>query len=417
MHYTLHMTPRCNLRCDYCYVNHDEENESKSACAESARVGVINGDSANNNVANSDAANIDTTGSNAACNDMTGVDMTRETARAVVDLAGWEAKRAGLIFFGGEPLLLRDLIIDTVAYAHSCEHNGGCRYFFKITTNGLLLDDSFLDFACRENLFIALSIDGVKEAHDAHRVDCSGRGSYDRVKNAARRLLAVKPYSPAMMTIRPDTLPFYAAGVESLFSLGFAYIIASLDYSADWEETYLAELERQYQLLAQLYERKTLAEEKFYFSPFEVKISSHINNRTYCHERCELGLRQLSVGPDGTLYPCVQFVGDRKFRLGDVLSGIDEKARQALYHRNEVEKPGCDRCVIKARCNHHCACLNRQATGSIDEVSPMLCAHERIVLPIADQLAERLYTKGSAIFIQKQYNDFYPLLSYVEDRN
>ena len=392
MHYTLHMTPRCNMRCDYCYVNHG------------------------------DAASIDTTGSNAAGSDMTvddmaGVDMTRETARAVVDLAGKSANRAGLIFFGGEPLLLRDLIIDTVAYAHFCERKGGCRYFFKITTNGLLLDDSFLDFACRENLFVALSIDGVKEAHDAHRLDCGGKESYERVKDAAQRLLAVKPYSPAMMTIRPDTLPFYAAGVESLFSLGFSYIIASLDYSADWEEKHLAELERQYQLLAQLYEHKTLAEEKFYFSPFEVKISSHINNRTYCHERCELGLRQLSVGPDGTLYPCVQFVGDRKFRLGDVQSGIDEKTRQALYHRNEAEKPGCDRCAIKARCNHHCACLNRQATGSIDEVSPMLCAHERIVLPIADQLAERLYTKDSAIFIQKQYNDFYPLLSYVEDRN
>ena len=367
MHYTLHLTGRCNLRCDYCYVNH-------------------------------------------------GGDMTYETARAVVDLAGRDAKRAGLIFFGGEPLLFRELITDTVAYAHSCEKNGGCRYFFKITTNGLLLDDDFLDFAKRENLFIALSIDGVKEAHDAHRKDCDGRGSYDRVVDAARRLLLVKPYSSALMTIRPDTLPLYAAGVESLFSLGFAYVIASLDYSANWQETDLPELERQYKLLAEIYERKTLAEDKFYFSPFEVKISSHINNRTYCRERCELGLRQLSVGPDGVLYPCVQFVGDPAFQLGDVHRGIEEAVRQKLYTRNETEKPGCDRCAIRVRCNHYCACLNRQATGSIDGISPMLCAHERIVLPIADELAERLYHRGSALFIQKQYNDLYPLLSLAEDR-
>jgi uncharacterized protein len=45
----------------------------------------------------------------------------------------------------------------------------------------------------------------------------------------------------------------------------------------------------------------------------------------------------------------------------------------------------------------------------------MLCAHARIVLPIADRLAGRLYQKGSAIFIQKHYNDFYPLASLVED--
>ena len=133
-------------------------------------------------------------------------------------------------------------------------------------------------------------------------------------------------------------------------------------------------------------------------------------------KRCELGLRQLSVGPDRTLYPCVQFVGDPAFRLGDVHQGIDEAARQALYTRNEEEKPGCERYGIRARCNHYCACLNRQATGSIDEVSPMQCAHERIVLPIADRLAERLYNQGSALFIQKQYNDFYPLASLAEDR-
>jgi uncharacterized protein len=382
------MTARCNLRCSYCYVNHGGAGKPAVEITEKA-----SGETAGRTV-----------------------DMSEETARMTVDLAGRETKRAGLIFFGGEPLLLRGLITDTVAYARFRERSGGCRYFFKITTNGLLLDDSFLSFARREGLFIALSMDGIKEAHDAHRRDADGCGSYDRVVDAARRLLTVKPYSPALMTIRPDTLPFYAAGVESLFSLGFKYVIASLDYSADWQELHLPELERQYRLLAKLYERKTLAEEKFYFSPFEVKISSHINNRTYCHERCELGLHQLSVGPDGSLYPCVQFVGDPAFRLGDVRSGVDESARQALYKRTEAEKPGCDRCAIRPRCNHYCACLNRQATGSIDEVSPMLCAHERIVLPIADELAERLYNRGNALFIQKQYNDFYPLLSLAEDR-
>jgi len=342
--------------------------------------------------------------------------MTFDTSRAVVDLASHDTKRAGLIFFGGEPLLLRNIIEETVAYARSIERKSECRYFFKITTNGLLLDDDFLDFARREGLFIALSIDGTNEAHDKHRKDKKGCGSYDKVADSARRLLAVKPYSPALMTILPDTLSQYATGVQALFSLGFKYVIASLDYSADWREEHLPELEYQYKLIADIYEQKTHAEDKFYFSPFEVKISSHINSKTYCHERCELGLRQLSVGPDGTLYPCVQFVGDAEFTLGDVYNGIDEKVRQALFSRNETEKPGCDICTIRTRCNHYCACLNRQATGSIDKISPMLCAHERIVLPVADELAERLYKKDSAIFIQKQYNDFYPLLSLAEDK-
>lgn len=380
MHYTLHMTTRCNMRCSYCYVM---SGKCGGACGEQA-----------------DADS----------------DMSRETIRAAVRLAERSGKRAGLIYFGGEPLLMRDLIEDTIAYARRQEKKNGSKYFFKVTTNGLLLDDSFIELACREDIFIALSLDGTQQAHDAHRRDAGGQGSYSRVKDAAQRLLRKKPYSPALMTVRPDTLPLYAGGVEELFALGFEYVIPTLDYSADWDEQHLPELTKQYKLLAKLYEKKTLAEEKFYLSPFEVKISSHINSRTYCHERCELGQRQLSVGPDGTLYPCVQFVGDAEFKVGDVYNGIDETARARLYTRNETEKPGCDRCAIRARCNHYCACLNRQATGSIDEISPMLCAHERIVLPIADDLAGRLYQRGSALFIQKQYNDFYPLLSLAEDK-
>ena len=368
MHFTLHLTARCNLRCSYCYVDHDDR------------------------------------------------EMSWETARATVELAGRSAKRAGLVFFGGEPLLRRDLVYATVAYARAREDELGCRFFFKITTNGLLLDSEFLDFACREDLFIALSLDGSKEAHDLHRRDAQGQDSYCAATKTARKLLALKPYSTALMTVSPDTLSRYADGVEELFNLGFLYVIPSLDYSANWQEEDLPELTRQYEKLAELYERKTLAEDKFYFSPFEVKISSHVNSKSYCHERCELGLRQLSVGPEGKLYPCIQFVGDPEFVIGNVWEGIDEALRQALYERNEEEKPGCDRCGIRARCNHYCACLNRQATGSIDLVSPMLCAHERIVLPIADRLAERLFHQGNALFVQKHYNDFFPLLSLIEDR-
>ena len=357
MFYILHTTARCNLRCSYCYVNHDD------------------------------------------------IDMTVETARAVVDLAEMCAKRAGLFFFGGEPLLMKELIYETVAYANERKRN--CSYFFKITTNGLLLDDEFIDFARRESILISLSLDGLKESHDAHRQDAEGHGCYDKVVSASQRLLSVKPYSQGLMTVLPDTVGLYAAGVDALFNLGFCYVATSLDYSADWREEHLPELTRQYEALADLYERKSLAEEKFFFGPFEEKIISYVNNRNLCHERCELGFHHASVGTDGTLYPCIQFVGNKTFNLGNVYDGVDETSRQAIYALGNQKKPGCDRCAIRARCNHACACINWQATGSINKVPPMLCAHERIVLPIVDSLAERLYKKGSMRFVQKHYDNFY----------
>ncbi|MCL1895798.1 MAG: SPASM domain-containing protein [Clostridiales bacterium] len=344
--------------------------------------------------------------------------MSAATVKKTIDMAIQSGdRRLGLIFFGGEPLLCRGLIEEAVEYSsEKARASGRERFFYKITTNGLLLDDAFLQYARKNDIFIALSIDGIEKAHDAHRRDKGGGPTHSMAVAAAERLLRIFPYSPALMTVNPDTVKHYAESAEYLYSLGFRYLVCSLNFAAEWDGPALRELKRQYKRLASFYYAHTLAEDKFYMSPFDVKISSHIHNRTYCHERCELGQRQLSVAPDGGIYPCVQFAGDAEYRIGDVYGGLDETARQALYTRNETEKPGCDACSIQKRCNHYCACLNKQATGSIDAVSSVLCAHERIILPIADRVAARLYKKRSPMFIQKHYNDLYPLVSLAEDR-
>mgnify|MGYP005850284173 CR=1 FL=1 len=371
MHYTLHLTNGCNLRCHYCYVHKQSRK-----------------------------------------------DMALSTAEAVVDRAAKRGAKVGLSFFGGEPLLKKELIRNTVRYAKEREEKTGCAFHFKITTNGTLLDEEFLDFCAKNRIMVALSMDGTKEAHDAHRMTNEGEGSFERVKKAAGMLLKYQPYAPAMMVVNPDTVHLYAEGVQNLFDTGFRYLICSLNYGreARWSDAHMEELERQFSLISEMYERWTLAEEKFYFSPFEVKMRSHIDGDGYCEERCQLGLRQLSVDADGRLYPCVQFVGEEEYCVGDVFTGIDEKRRKALYLKAEKTSGACEGCAIRKRCNHHCGCLNKQATGDINGISPVLCAHERLALAAVDRTANRLFEKGSNMFLQKQYNDMYPLISLIEDR-
>jgi uncharacterized protein len=350
--------------------------------------------------------------------------MTFETVKAAVALATDALKREsrdqslGVIFFGGEPLLKRELIAETVRHCRNIEAETGQFFHFKITTNGLLLDEDFLTHPDTSEIFVALSHDGVKPAHDANRVDLAGNSSFDCLSPVIDLLLRHKPYAPVMMVVTPQTVAHYADSVKFLFDRGFRYLICSLDYGAHWQEEHLSELRWQYRRLADWYYGETLKEEKFYFSPFEVKISCHIHAGSCKAERCELGRRQISVAPNGRLYPCVQFVGDgtdTTFSIGHSETGLDEPARQRLYAANAGEKESCSACAIRGRCNHYCACLNKQATGRIDIVSPVLCAHERIVLPIADQLAGRLFKKKHPLFIQKHYNDLFPLLSLVED--
>ena len=368
MHYILHLTNDCNLSCSYCYVCQKQEYMDSATVRNAARL-----------AARQDQATV------------------------------------GIGFFGGEPMLCRDRIYEAVAYCRELEREYPVRFHFKMTTNGTLLDREFLEFSSRERIMIALSCDGTQTAHDMHRRDRQGHPTWERLDAVIPELLSHHPYAPVMMTVTPETVQWYAQGVQELWEKGFHYFICSLDYSGDWSDRTVRILGRQYRVLAKWYEELTRREEKFYFSPFELKIASHIRGENYCHERCELGTRQVSVAPDGRIYPCTQFVGKEEFCIGDVINGINEKKRLALYRENEQTKPECSGCAVRGRCDCNCGCLNYQVTGSIGSVPAILCEHERILFPLVDRMAERLYRDRNGMFIQKHYNQIFPLISLVED--
>jgi len=409
MHLTLHLTASCNMACRYCY--------------SPPRGGPA---------------------------------MTVDTARAALAFGAAAAGEGscGIVFFGGEPLLQRPIIEQTVAEAKALTAAGRGRFHFKITTNGLALDDSFLDFARREGVLIAMSFDGVREAHDAHRRLPDGRGTFDILLPRLRRLLAVKPYANVIMVVNPDTVQHFADGAEMLVGLGVRYLVVAFNFAAGWTDDHADELARQYLRLARRYVQWTRRGVKFYLSPFETKIASHVDLGCYDAQRCDLGRRQLSVDPDGWLFPCVQFPRtgrDSRWCVGHVATGLDRAKLDALNAEARRAPEPCSRCTlagrclhtcaclnwqatgsveqvspmlcrheqiltpVAGRCLHTCACLNWQATGSVEQVSPMLCRHEQILTPVADRVAEILYRRRDPLFIQKHYNRAYPVLSLLED--
>jgi uncharacterized protein len=438
LHYTLHLTNNCNMKCDYCYVDRKNvqvmdvatirkvidmavRDSQRSVVGAGQSLGIMDDVQQPPETTMTDAGRLPGIAADAGQSPGITADAGQSPgitadAEQLLGITADAEQSPGIIFFGGEPLLHKDLIYQAIEYGRWKEKHLGTYFHFKITTNGLLLDEDFMEFSLKAGLFIALSHDGVPEAHDLHRKDLNNGGTFDTLSEKIDLLLAAHPYAPVLMTVNPDTVQYYARSVEYLYEKGFKYLICSMNYAGDWDQKSLTLLKHEYMKLADFYYEKALAEEKFYLSPFEVKISSHINRGSYCNERCELGEKQISVGPDGRLYPCVQFVYDEQYSIGDVDTGIDNKKRYSLFSMNEAEKDSCIECAVKERCNHYCGCLNKQSTGSINKVSPVLCAHERILLPIADRLAEKLYKKRNALFIQKHYNDMFPLLSLIEDK-
>lgn len=370
MHITLHLTSNCNMRCSYCYAKDKKKNS-----------------------------------------------MSKEViAKSIEFCKKFSNKNIGIIFFGGEPLLEKNLIIFALRKCIDLEEKEGIIFHYKITTNGLKLDEKTINFFTENRIRVAISIDGIEEVHNFHRKDLNGKDTFNKIIKNARILLKYQPYSQVFMVLTPETVKFYSKSFKFLYDFGFRYIISSIDYSSKWDKKDLKILKKEYHKILKIYEKILKENGKIYFSPFEKKWASHILGKDAICQQCQLGMRQISIDPNGEIYPCVQFVSKLDFKIGDVWKGIDIKKQIELYKSSREEMEECKLCALNLRCEHRCGCLNLQTTGSILKVSPLLCETEKFLIKISDKLGEKLYKEGNSYFIQSHYNPIYPILSAIEDK-
>jgi uncharacterized protein len=81
---------------------------------------------------------------------------------------------------------------------------------------------------------------------------------------------------------------------------------------------------------------------------------------------CGSGTEYMAVTPWGDLYPCHQFVGDEKFRLGDIWKGVtNTETRDEFKACNVYSREECRDCWAKLYCSGGCAANSYHATGSI----------------------------------------------------
>ena len=92
------------------------------------------------------------------------------------------------LFQGGEPTLAGlEFFRDFVSRVHKAAPPG-LAVQYAIQTNGTLLDEEWCRFFRAHRFLVGLSLDGSRECHDRFRRDGAGKGTYDRVVQAARLL-------------------------------------------------------------------------------------------------------------------------------------------------------------------------------------------------------------------------------------
>lgn len=358
----LHLSTNCNLSCKYCYA-------SKTRYA-----GV----------------------------------MSLDTAKTAVHLASREGKESFCVsFFGGEPLLHFDLIREIVNYARQTAQAHAQQVAFRMSTNGLLFTPDVLDY-CRENaILLAVSCDGNRTAHDAQRVFDDGSGSFDAFNVQLPEILKRCPLTVFASVITPQSVPYLYESVQWMWNHGIRYMAHQLDFADEtWDENSFAVLTNQYRALCTWYLEKTRSGKYFYLNLIDDKLKTHIQRDFLASVPCDFGISKVSVAPDGTLFPCVRFVSDApaalSYAIGHVSTGFTD-LRIQLSHKSLSPKPVCVNCAYVGRCIQYCGCNNFTSTGEIDRVHPLVCEHERMLIPLCDELGAILWQERNPSFLAKHY--------------
>ena len=81
---------------------------------------------------------------------------------------------------------------------------------------------------------------------------------------------------------------------------------------------------------------------------------------------CGSGTEYMAVTPWGDLYPCHQFVGDEKYKLGNIYDGVTNKeAQQEFADCNLYAREECRSCWARLYCSGGCAANAYHKTGSV----------------------------------------------------
>ncbi|MBO5454670.1 MAG: thioether cross-link-forming SCIFF peptide maturase [Clostridia bacterium] len=335
----LHVAHTCNLNCSYCFASQGEYKGERAV-------------------------------------------MSFETGKRALDFLienSGTRKNLEVDFFGGEPLMNWDVVKKLVEYARSIEKEHNKNFRFTLTTNGVLVDEDVIEFANREMSNVVLSLDGRREVHDRFRVDYAGKGSWEKIVPKFQKFVEARGGKNYYMrgTFTHHN-PDFLKDIEEMLSLGFTELSMEPVVCAPGDECELTKedlpvLFEQYEKLAELMLERKKEGKPFTFYHYMIDLSDGpcIYKRI---SGCGSGTEYMAVTPSGDLYPCHQFVGDEKFRLGDIYTGVtNHKIREEFKQCNVYERSECRSCWARLYCSGGCAANAYHATGSIKGIYEYGC--------------------------------------------
>ena len=266
-----------------------------------------------------------------------------------------------IFFFGGEPLLKKELVKQIAEYAYKEITEKDKQIKFLINTNATLIDDDTLQMFKRYNFTVTVSLDGPKMYHNRNRVYVNGKGSFQKVMKGIELLKKNNIQTNIRATFSPDTRDL-VSNFEFFESLKLPYTYSftiNSEYKANLKETYFEEyqfeiIEKEMFRVMDFFYEKISRIDAIYYTGLNQKLSlvRHKKKRTHA---CEAGRRSIVVDDNGNYYACQNMIPYKQTVLGCVDSGFSEEKKRMFRSEELSLIDECHNCAIRNLCAGGCA--------------------------------------------------------------
>ncbi|WP_299785063.1 radical SAM protein [uncultured Marivita sp.] len=265
-----------------------------------------------------------------------------------------------IAFMGGEPMVVRDLIRKSVAYANERGAARAVQVGYSLTTNGTLITPEDAAFFARHRFAVTVSLDGGREVNDRLRPDKAGKGSFDRVAHRIASLLKQRErvQLSARVTVTPLNLDVRRV-VEDIGALGFTSVgVAPMISSPTGKGALVGED------FAMLLDAMKACGDAWFdavsgggdhaFANLATVLGELHRGQPRSHG-CGAARDYLAVDADGAYSACHRFVKDPLGAMGTLESGPDDEARGAFLDARTVERQSpCQTCWARRLCGGGC---------------------------------------------------------------
>ena len=315
--------------------------------------------------------------------------MSEETVDCIIKQALEISDEITFAFQGGEPTMAGiDYFKKFVARVNFLKQNQKIHY--SIQTNGLLINDEWIELFKSNHFLVGLSIDGYKNNHDSIRIQ-GYNGTFDRIMKTLK-LLQNASIDYNVLTVLTNELAKHPKTLYEFYKknhIKYVQIIPCLPEISQNNGKYSLTPKNYYLFFITLFKlwKKDLESGKYIsISLFDQLVSIFSNKMpSMCGMlgKCQI---QNIIEANGNVYPCDFYCVD-EYLMGNVHEmKMNEMVCKHFFNSEKRVCQLCGRCKFRKICNGNCKRMN------VTYFTKTYCGYQQ--------------------FLEETYKDFYMITNF-----